>query len=289
MAGSSIRINTPSVSNDLHNNLLNRDVPFQHPLESVFRQSDQKDLKTIIEELTAIEKSILCELIEVATTGDRIINLTLFSYNMAMDVLLVFHGSNLVYEGTTNDYVKTTGTSITFNYDLTQGDKVYVILAGTISGESFGDSVYNGISQFKQLADAPSSYYNHGGQVVKVNDTETGLIFGVTAISQNLTMLEYTYTIDATSYQEGWLAFVHSGIIKGIKITTDVGYTGPFRLKIWDSSAGEWIYYSGDIQNILWDIMDIPHIDTSGQDSVYIRLENDGTASNFVLKIYILL
>lgn len=289
MAGSSIRINTPSSLNDLHNNLLNRDVPFQHPLESIFRQSDQKDLKTIIEELTAIEKSILCELIEVETTGDRIINLTLFSYNMAMDVLLVFQGSHLVYEGTTNDYVKTTGTSITFNYDLTQGDKVYVILAGTISGESFGDSVYNGITQFKQLADAPGSYYNHGGQVVKVNDAETGLIFGMSALSLNLIQVEQSYNVLATSYVEGWLSFVHIGIIKGIKIVADTGYVGTFRLKIWDGSAGEWIYYSGDIQNILWDIMDIPHIDTSGQDSIYIRLENDGPVSNFLLRIYILL
>ena len=289
MAGSSIKIQTPSLSTELHNNLLNRDVPFQHPLESIFRQSDQKDLQTIINEITAVEKSILCELVEVETTGDRVINLTLFSYNMVMDVLLVFHGSHIVYEGTSNDYVKTTGTSITFNYDLTQTDKVYVILAGTISGESFGDSVYNGLTQFRQLVDAPSSYYNHGGQVVKVNDTETGLVFGVTAISQNLIMLEHTYTIQASSYEEVWISFVHSGIIKGIKVVSDVGYTGPFRLKIWDAVNGEWIYYSGDIQNILWDIMDIPHIDTSGQDSVYIRLENDGTASDFVLKIYILL
>lgn len=290
MAGSSLRINPPGVKdNQKHNNLVNRELPFQHPLESIFRQSDQKDLKTIIEELTSTDKSILCELININTTGERLVTLTTFSYNMAMDVLLVFHNNHFVYEGTDEDYVKTSGTSITFNYDLNANDKIYIILAGTISGQSFGDYVYNGLSKFTQLVDTPNGYYGHGGRVVKVNEQETGLVFGESTATANLIQIVQNYLIEAEGYVEGWLNFVSSGIIKGIKVVAEEGYEGTIRLKIWDSPNGEWIYYSGDVNNILWDIMDIPFIDNSEQDSIYIRLENDGLiATNFLLRIFII-
>jgi hypothetical protein len=53
--------------------------------------------------------------------------------------------------------------------------------------------------------------------------------------------------------------------------------------------GGHWIYYSGDVFNILWDIMDIPVVDESTQDSAYVRLNNKGPQSYFLIQIYIVL
>jgi len=288
LGGSRVIINLPDVSDSSkHNLLVNRHLPYQHPLESIYRQSDGKDLDTLLREIEQADSSVLYELVKIESDGERVVNLTKFEYNMARDVLFVRLQGIDVYEGSELDYVKTSPTSITFNYNLKKDYEVLVVLAGTISNESFGDDIYNALNQFRQLVDTPSSYYGHGGQYVMVNDAETGLVFGGAKGKHELVKLVFDYELDTDHYVEGWISFVHSGIIKAIRVTPDAGYIGDFRLSIWEKPEGYWMYHSGSIETILWDIMDIPHIDTSNQDSVYIRLDNNGPMSNFHLEIFI--
>jgi hypothetical protein len=208
---------------------------------------------------------------------------------MAHDVLFVWYNGDIVYEGTEYDYVKTAADQITFNYPLHLGDKVFVVLAGTISAIGYGDDVYNSLNQFRQLVDTPHEYFGHGGRAVYVNDSETGLIFKPVHATNEYVTFEATYHLATGQYVEQWVPLLHMGTIKSIKVTPDDGYSGEFYLSAWNNPNGEWVYYSGKITTILYDIMDIPFIDTSGQDSVYIKLENIGPESDFKLKIFILL
>lgn len=289
MSGSNLQFNLPANESRKHNELINRNLPFQHKLESIYRESDNKDLATILSELSAQEHSVLCEYIKITEDNTTLITLTKFQYNLSKDILFVQVCGCDVYEGTDCDYVKTSPTQITFNYPLKSGYDVFVAIAGTISTESFGSDIYTALSKFTQLVDAPSSYYGHANQGVQVNESETGLIFKPIKATNDLTLLEATYNISEGNYLETWMEFVHSGIIKGIKVTPVDGYVGDFTLSIWTKPNGGWIYYSGDIQTILWDIMDIPFIDESTQDSVYIKLVNNGPTSDFKIQIYVAL
>jgi hypothetical protein len=291
MPGSNIKINLPYSGKD-HNDLTGRNSLYQHKLEAIYRDTDGKHLADILNEMTTEEKVVYFErvIIEDTTT---IINLTKFSFNMAKDVLLVDVDGRWVYEGTEEDYVKTGPSQITFNYNLVAGQEVFILLAGTLSGESFGNDVHNELNQFKQLADTPSSYYGNAGKVVTVNDSETGLVFRNVAASHSLIRIEENLSVSEESYWEGWVSFVNSGIIKVIRVTPGEGYTGEYTLSIWTSPTGEWIYYSGTIPDpnigsiVLYDIMDIAHIDKSTQDSIYVRLDNDGPATSFKVEIIV--
>lgn len=286
--GSNLRISLPGISDgQKHNLLANRHLPYQHPLQAIYRDTDGKDLDTLLKEIQEADTSVRFELIKITADGERVATLTKFEYNMARDVLFVRLQGLDVYEGTELDFVKTSPTSITFNYTLKKDYEVLIVLAGTISNESFGDDIYNALNQFRQLTDTPSSYYSHGGQYVRVNDAETGLVFDAAQGRHELQKIVLDYTLDTDHYVEGWINFVHTGIIKAIRVTPDNGYIGDFRLSIWEQPSGYWMYYSGVIQDILWDIMDIPHMDTSGQDSVFIRLDNKGQSSSFHLEIFI--
>lgn len=85
------------------------------------------------------------------------------------------------------------------------------------------------------------------------------------------------------------LPFTGSCFIKGIKCTGNE-FTGDFSLKIFTkkpSEGGTYVYYSGIVNNVLWDIMDIPFTDESGERTVYTILENKGVTSSFLLQIYV--
>lgn len=291
MPGSNIMINSPQ-SGKKHNSILDRNVPFQHILESIYRKEDGVDLATIIKSLETQDSTVLFESFKIIETT-RIIDLTKFTINMAKDVLFVDLCGAPVYEGTENDYVKTSPSQITFNYDLSPGYEVLVILAGTISNESFGNDIHNEINQFKQLADTPNSYYGSGGKVVTVNDNETGLIFQTVKASHELQLFEQNLDISEGNYFEGWISFVNTCIIKVIRVTPLEGYVGEYDLSLWTSANGEWIYYSGSIpdpnigSNVLYDVMDIAHIDKSSQQSIYLRLNNNGISTNFKVEIIV--
>jgi hypothetical protein len=287
MAGSTLKILLPGTQED-HSTLRNRNIPLQHILESVYRQADGVDLATILSQIQNGQTSVLYELVTVTADAQRVITLTTFTYNMSRDVLFVQLQGIDVYEGTDKDYVKTAGNQITFNYDLKANYEVLVVLAGTVSNTSFGDDVYNALNQFRQLVDVPKQYYGSGGKAVFVNQAETGLVFDSVRASYEYITTEVTYHLANGDSIEAWMPLINMGTIKSIKVIPTSGYDGEFYLSAWDQPNGEWIYYSGMISTILYDIMDIPFIDISGQNSMYIKLLNKGPDSDFKIKIYTL-
>ena len=85
-----------------------------------------------------------------------------------------------------------------------------------------------------------------------------------------------------------WLDFTDKGMIRGIKCSGNET-TGDFTLKLYTRDVdGHYVYYSGTVNNLLWDIMEIPFVDETGVDKVYAVIENKGALSNFLLQIYIL-
>lgn len=288
MPGSNLNFNLPNAKPLSHQSLNDRDKEFQHPLNSIYRVTDGKDLDTILKELQYNDTTVKYEVFEILEDGTNEINLTKFSYNMVRDVLYVNVAGVDCNEGTDNQYVKISPTQIKFNFELKQGYIIIVAIAGTISNESFGDDVYCSLSKFTQLVDTPKDYTNQAGKFLKVNDNETGLIFSDTIGSTNLKSFEYTCQVEANSSLERWISFTKSGIIKGIRIEPTT--STKFDFAIWTKPNGSWIYFSGTIESILWDIMDIPFIDESSQDSIYVRLNNStNELSDFKIKIYILI
>lgn len=289
MGGSTLKFNLPENENLRHDKLINRESPMQHPLQSSYRTTDGKDLDTILKEINIDQKTVLSEEIQVLSDGTTIIDLTKFSYNMIKDSLYVSVGGFQVFEGTENDYVKTTPKQIQFNYILPYPITVYILLLGTISNISFGDDVYSALSKFTQLTDTPSQYHGSEGKYPKVNETGTGLIFDTVKASNDLIMIEYNTSISSGGYYEGWIPFVKSGIIKGIKVIGEDSTTVNIQFSLWTGPNSNWVYYSGNINNILWDIMDIPFIDESGQNCIYARLDNLGISNNYKIQIYLVL
>lgn len=87
---------------------------------------------------------------------------------------------------------------------------------------------------------------------------------------------------------EAWFHLTQKGFIKGIKCSGHE-HTGEFRLKIFTKKpdeGGRYIYDSGYVTNVLWDIMDIPFYDETGTNDVYVVLENKGALTTFMLQIF---
>lgn len=286
--GSKVIVNLPQVKND-HRMQSNRDALLQHPLQSIYRESDQKSLIDILKELQETNNEFKYEIITVLEDNQTVVNLSTFTFDPTRDVLLVTVQGIDCNAGTDKDYIKTGPAQVTFNRPLKKDYEVFIALVGTINSQGFGNDIYTSISQFRQLADTPNSYYGKGGLFVQVNPQETGLIFSPSVATTTTVKNEYNYRLTANSYVAETVSFIHSGIIKGIRITPEDTYVGLFTFSIWTQEGGYWIYYSGDIQDVLWDIMDIPHIDESGQDSVFIKLENKGTDTNFRVEIFSIL
>jgi hypothetical protein len=288
MSGSNISFNIPVDGGNRHVDLKGRGELLQHPLEAIYRQSDGANLATILNSMTERDTSFKFEVFEITSETDTL-TLTKFSYNMVKDELWVNISGVDVFEGTDKDYVKISGTEVKFNYTLKVGYEVCIVLAGTRSSVSYGDDIFNALNKFTQLTDTPQSYHGKGGQYAKVNDEETGLVFGPAIANTSLTKLEYDFTsVSANTTLDKWLPFVNRGIIKGIKVTGDSNAEN-FSFSVWTKLGGYWVYYSGQVFNILWDIMDIPFVDESGTDSVYVRLNNQGPTTNFKIQIYIVL
>jgi hypothetical protein len=288
MAGSNLIVNRPD-NLQRHDFLNRRNDPYQHILEAIYRSSDGRNLKDILSDIIASEKSVVFERFIIETTGTREISITEFQYNMVKDVLFVVLQGLEVYEGLTLDFVKTSPTKITFNYDLLQGDEIFIFIAGTLSTQSYGDDIYNSLSKFTQLVDVEDSYAKHEGHIVQVNENENGLIFAPVKALTELVKISYEYNINEWEYVEEWINFYNKGIIKGIKVTPSEGYEGEMILSIREKPLGNWIYYSGRVSTILWDIMSIPFIDASEQNCVYIKLLNNGPTSIFNLEIFVVL
>lgn len=99
-----------------------------------------------------------------------------------------------------------------------------------------------------------------------------------------LILIDKNYTVPQNETITDTIDFVNKGIIKGIKVT---GAQGEFEVSLYTYENGNWIYYSGTVTNILWDVMDIPHVDESGNDTVFLKIVNNGLESNFRVQIYV--
>jgi hypothetical protein len=56
-------------------------------------------------------------------------------------------------------------------------------------------------------------------------------------------------------------------------------------------SGGAYVYYSGTVNNIIWDVPenDIPFKDESGEQTIYIVLNNmSGVLTNFKIQLYVI-
>ncbi len=102
-------------------------------------------------------------------------------------------------------------------------------------------------------------------------------------------LLMFTHTIPVAQEETKtfYMTLVDKGIIKGIKALGSYD-TGDFHLNIYTSPENsEYVYASGKVSQVLWDIMDIPFVDESGHNTVYCSLYNKGATTEFTIKIYV--
>lgn len=103
--------------------------------------------------------------------------------------------------------------------------------------------------------------------------------------NSKLIMIDKTYAAPQNETITDTIDFVERGIIKGIKVT---GAQGDFTVSLYTTQGGNWIYYSGTVTNILWDIMDIPHVDESGNNTIFLEINNLGLESTLRVQIYVM-
>lgn len=291
MGGSNLRMGqkqTNLIEGD-HRRLSGRTASEQHPMDSIYRLHDKKPLPEVLKELERAGSALKFEYYDEIEDGQTVLKLTKFQYNPLMDRLLVSLCGVDVHEGVEKDFIQSGVDEITFNYPLKSGYEVLIILGGTITSESFGSAIDGGISLFRQLMDTPNTYSGMSGKVATVSDNENGIIFTSVQANTNLTEINSTIHVEHGEFYRSWLEFVPKGMIKGIKMSPSVGYAGDLELKIFTKKdGGHWVYYSGTVRNILWDIMDIPFIDESGLNAVFIEIENRGNTTDFFLQIYVI-
>lgn len=94
--------------------------------------------------------------------------------------------------------------------------------------------------------------------------------------------------VDTNEKRELWISFIKNGFIRGIKCTGQI-HTEDFILSLYTKSPannGKIVYYSAIVNNVLWDIMDIPFSDESGTNNIYVIIENKGPLTTFHLQIF---
>jgi hypothetical protein len=93
--------------------------------------------------------------------------------------------------------------------------------------------------------------------------------------------------VDINEIRSFYMPFLSEGYIKGIRVTGN-NDTGMFSLKLLTKENGNYVYDSGLVNNLLWDIMeDNPFIDETGDNKIYVILENKGIKCDFKLQIYV--
>lgn len=107
-------------------------------------------------------------------------------------------------------------------------------------------------------------------------------------ISTNL----YEYSIDVlgvdlNEVRAFYMPLTDKGYIKGVRATGNEN-TGIFSVKLLSKENGYYIYDSGLVENLLWDIMDDnPFVDETGENKIYVVIENKGVKTDFKLQIYV--
>ena len=279
MGGSILLLSQNNKANS-HANLDNRSDLYQHPLKSIYRESDGETLENIITGLQEKERAIIYDLVEIDSEA-TIVNFPKLRYNVTKDVLLVFCGGAYMYEGTDKDYVKLSESSIEFNFTLKPEMHVLAILGGSLSGESYGDSIDSGLSRFTQLTDTFNSYHGNENKFLMVNESGTGIVPVSVKASHNLESVAFKDVI-STDYQIT-VPFPSKCYITGIKATSIDSEDVDFEFQILDQE-NIFIYSSGIINGVLWDIMKIPCIQPNEQ--ITIKILNSGKVCEFNIQIY---
>lgn len=276
--GSKLKIES-SKSSLSHNTLVDKNTPYQHELSSIYRRRDGANLSDIIDQLSTNSVSVKCEFVSIQDTTSNIVTFNNFVYNVVMDVLLVFYDGVLIEEGPDKHYVKYTENSIKLNFTPREKDTVFAVLAGTISSKSFGDSIYSGLTRFTQLADTFSSYFGNENKVLAINNNGTGIVPISVKASHDLHELSFSISCDQSGNFEMYLDVPEVFYITGIKATPRRGID--FRVSLLTTDE-EYIYDSGDVENVLWDIMKIPVI----VDNKKVKLVVKAVNSVFNFHIY---
>lgn len=122
----------------------------------------------------------------------------------------------------------------------------------------------------KTVVTAINELYDKGGSLLDVYETS------ISYVEQNET-------------RSLWIPFIKNGFIRGIKCSGHE-HTGDFELSIFtkpQNVGGKYVYRSGIVNNILWDIMEIPFKDESGTNDIYVTLTNAGSLTTFNLQIFV--
>jgi len=109
--------------------------------------------------------------------------------------------------------------------------------------------------------------------------------------TNGLIMYSSTVFVEEGSTKYFYFPLAYKGIIKGIKVLGNYD-TGDFYFNVYSrppEDDGEYVYASGKVTTVLWDIMDIPFIDETGHNQVYCSLQNQGADTEFTIKIYLIL
>lgn len=132
------------------------------------------------------------------------------------------------------------------------------------------------------------------GDVSQLNtQNKSDLVSAINEVNSRLiteTLHEFSTDILGVNTNETrafYLPFLKAGYIKGVRVTGNAN-TGYFLLKLLTKEDGYYIYDSGLVENLLWDIMeDNPFIDETGENKIFVILENKGAKSDFKLQIYV--
>ena len=97
---------------------------------------------------------------------------------------------------------------------------------------------------------------------------------------------EYVFSnVDANETIEAEIEFSNRGFIKGIKVNE-----GNLRLKLYTKApynGGQIIYDSGYCTSLIWDVMEIPFIDETQHNKIFLVLENTGVLRSFTVTIFV--
>lgn len=132
------------------------------------------------------------------------------------------------------------------------------------------------------------------GDVSQLNtQNKSDLVSAINEVNSRLiteTLHEFSTDIlevNTNEIRAFYLPFIKAGYIKGVRVTGNAN-TGYFSLKLLTKEDGYYIYDSGIVENLLWDIMeDNPFIDETGENKIFVILENKGAKSDFKLQIYV--
>jgi hypothetical protein len=206
---------------------------------------------------------------------------------------LTFHSSYTVQVKDSSTPSKTLPPGSTnYFFDYTSGTLVFPEGAGSYSGYTLPlkVSAYRYIGKKGMVSNDLSGVV--GDITALITTDRTSVVRAINEVKRDIlgTILEEkTYTVTSVLPNETrkmWLTLESNCYIKGIQ-----SESSSFRLKLLTkpkSDGGQWVYDSGDITDILWDVMEIPFISEYGGNLIWLELTNKGLlTTDFNIIIYV--